>query len=90
MSKLFMNLFTVYDVKKESYLPPFVMRTPAEAIRGFVTTLNDQKTDYCMYPQDFTLFHLGTFDDVTCEFDIYEAKKSLGNGVELKRLGNTL
>lgn len=85
-----LNLFTVFDVKKESYLPPFCMRTTAEAVRGFVTTLNDPKTDYCMYPQDFTLFHLGTFNDEKATFDIYEAKISLGNGVELKRLGNTL
>lgn len=85
-----LNLFTVYDVKRESYLPPFAMRTTNEAIRGFITTLNDEKTDYCRYPQDFTLFHIGTFNDSTCELVIYEAKKSLGNGVELKRLGNTL
>lgn len=85
-----LNLFTVYDIKKECYLPPFCMRTTAEAVRGFVTTLNDDKTDYFRYPQDFTLFHLGSYDDRTAKFDIYAVKISLGNGIELKRLGQTL
>lgn len=79
-----LKMFTVYDSKAESYLRPFSMLSTGEAIRGFITTLNDGQSELCKYPADFTLFELGTFDPLNCEINLYDAKKNLVNGLEHK------
>lgn len=82
-----LKMFTVYDSKAETYLRPFSMLTTGEAIRGFITTLNDPQTEYCKYPADFTLFEVGTFDETKAAFVIHEAMVNLGNGLHLKSMG---
>jgi len=82
-----LKMFTVYDSKSETYLRPFSMLTAGEAVRGFITTLNDPITDYCKYPADFTLFEVGSFDETTCKLVIHEALINLGNGLHLKPKG---
>lgn len=84
-----LKMFTVYDSKAESYLRPFTMQSTGEAIRGFITTLNDPQTEFCKYPADFTLFELGTFDPQTCKIEILQTMQNLGNGIHLKSKGET-
>lgn len=79
-----LKMFTVYDSKAETYLRPFSMLTTGEAIRGFITTLNDPQTEYCKYPADFTLFEIGTFDESMCVITPYSKLENLGNGINLK------
>ena len=35
------KVFSIYDTKAESYLPPFYFKTKAEAIRALETTVKD-------------------------------------------------
>jgi hypothetical protein len=72
------KVFTCYDSKTEAYLPPFIMSTSAEAIRAFETTSNDPNSNMCRYPDDFTLFEIGTWDDDKGTISMHEAKLSLG------------
>lgn len=82
-----LNMFTVYDSKAETYLRPFSMLTKGEAIRGFITTLNDGQSEMSKYPADFTLFHVGTFDPKNCEIKLNAVLENLGNGLHLKPKG---
>jgi len=77
-------MFTVYDSKAETYLRPFTMQSTGEAIRGFITTLNDFNTEFGKYPADFTLFEIGTFDPTTCTINSLTTLTNLGNGLHLK------
>jgi len=80
-------MFTVYDSKAEMYLRPFTMTSTGEAVRGFITTLNDSNTEFGKYPADFTLFEIGTFDPFTCDIITTPTLTNLGNGLHLKSKG---
>lgn len=80
-----LKLFTVYDIKTEAYLPTFHMKSTGEALRAWEETCNDPKSNICKYPADFTLFEIGTWDDSTCSFEIFESKISLGSANEYKK-----
>ena len=83
-----LKIFTVYDSKAETYLPPFYMKTKGEAVRGWITTLNDPQSSFCQYPADFTLFELGDYDDQDSSFNLHETKQVIGNGLEYKNAQN--
>lgn len=83
-----MKMFTVYDSKAEVYIPPFTMHSVGEAVRGFITALNIEGSDYCKYPADFTLFQIGDFDESTATIKPDTTFTNLGNGVALKPRGS--
>lgn len=78
------QVFTIYDSKGEVYLPPFCSRTKGEALRMFQETANDLKSNICKYPSDFTLFHLGAYDDAEAKFSLAVTPISLGVAIEFK------
>lgn len=80
------KVFTVYDSKAEAYLTPFLMRTKSEAIRGFQDVCNDDKSNFCKYAEDYTLFEIGEFDDSIGTYTMYASKVSLGCAIEYKRM----
>lgn len=76
-------IFTVFDVKVGAYLPPFLMQSKAQAIRTVGDTMADPEHPFSKHPEDYTLFFLGHFDDVTGTFEIEDIKQSLAVLVEL-------
>lgn len=76
-------IFTVYDSKTAAYLPPFYMQTIPAAIRAITDTCNDPTHQFAMHPEDYILFHLGRFDDLTAKFDLESAPISLCTCLEL-------
>lgn len=79
------NIFTVYDCKGDSYLKPFVMRTVNEAIRAFETTANDPQSGISQHPEDYTLFHIGTWNELKGEVQPLKAHAALAKAVDLKK-----
>lgn len=77
------KIFTVYDSKVGAYLPPFFMSARGEALRAFVDTISDDKSVISKHPEDYTLFELGEYDNLTAKFDMYETPVSLGVAIEL-------
>lgn len=80
---MLLKIFTVYDSKAESYLQPFYMQTTGQALRAFEDTVNDPEHQFHKHAADFTLFELGTFNDQTGTFQLFEAKKSLTSANEI-------
>ncbi len=74
-------LFTVHDVKAETFMPPFFVPSKGLAIRAFEDCINSEDHHFGKHPADYTLFFLGSFDTDTAEFDLMD-KTSVGNGVE--------
>lgn len=56
-------IFAVYDTKAKTYLPPFFSLNEATAVRAFAQVVNDPSLDFYRSPEDYTLFHIGRFDD---------------------------
>lgn len=76
MAKL--QVYSVFDAKVEAFAQPFFMRTNGEALRGWIDVCNDKSTNFNKYPSDFTLFHLGEFDEDTGFITCFKTPISLG------------
>lgn len=80
-------MFSVYDSKAEAYLPPFLSQNANVAIRSMRQAISDPNHSFCKHAEDYTLFEVGTFDDNTGDVINTEPKKSLGNALTMKHLG---
>lgn len=60
-----LKIFSIRDSKGEMYMQPFFQKTAGEAERSFRSLANDEKTMVCKHPEDFDLYYLGEYDDLT-------------------------
>lgn len=80
-----LEIFSIYDQKAEAHLPPFFLPTKAMAIRTFKDCVNNPEHAFGRNPGDYTLFHLGHWDDEDTNFYVeFNGQKSLGTGIEHK------
>lgn len=77
------EVFSIYDSKAEAYLRPFYAPNHAVALRWFESACQDPSHDFHRYAADYTLFHIGHFNELTGEHIPNE------NGVQVN-LGNAL
>lgn len=76
--------FSVFDQKAECYMLPFFMGTKGQAIRSFQDCLKNQEHQFSKYPEDFTLYEIGEYDDSKALLSPHDKKISLGTALELK------
>ena len=57
------NAYTLYDIKSETYSPPFFASAHGSAIRLVMDLVSDPTTTPGRHPQDFSLLCIGSFDD---------------------------
>ncbi len=79
------EIFAVYDSKAEVYSTPMFMRNKGEALRSWADICNDDKAVYNKHPQDYSLFHIGTFSETTGEIIPLATPSSLGLAQEFTR-----
>lgn len=79
------KVFVVYDSKVEAYLKPMHFKTKGEAIRAVSNALEDEKTMFHKYPEDFTLFEVAEYDELTGTYRQYDARVNVAGLWELKR-----
>jgi len=60
--------FTIHDSKAEAYMQPFFFPTRGLAIRTFTDMANDSQSNIGRYPEDYTLFEIGHYDDQNATF----------------------
>jgi len=58
-----MNVFTVYDSAARKYLEPFFAETVEVACRMFRALVNKEGHQFNRFPEDYTLFHIGSYND---------------------------
>lgn len=76
--------FSIYDVKSETFSPPFFKTARGAAIRDFKMLVNDKQSVPGQFPDDYKLVALGEFDDSNAEFVVFANPESLGFGGEYK------
>jgi hypothetical protein len=78
------KIVSVYDVKAECFAQPVFVQSHGAAVRSFGDAVNEpsKENNFAKYPQDFTLFALGEFDDATGEFTI-SSPMELAKGISL-------
>lgn len=62
---------SVYDSKAKAFCVPFFVNALGLALRAFQGEANNPESQLGAYPEDFTLFELGTFSDVDGTFKIH-------------------
>jgi len=77
------EMFSIFDVKAQAYLPPFVLPSEAMAIRVFGDCVNSNDHQFAKHPGDYTLFKLGTFDDSVCVVSCTPGAVKVVNGLEV-------
>lgn len=78
------GLYTVKDSKAESAVAPFAFRTDGEAIRAFGDSVEKGGTTISTHPEDYFLYRVGSFNQVTGEI-IPEEHKSLACALDFKK-----
>lgn len=86
---MIVRVYTVYDSKAEAYTTPQFYQTKGIAIRAFIEAIKQEDTPFCKYPEDFTLFEVGEFDDSNCAFNLYPTPVSIGKAIEFKSVVNS-
>lgn len=77
-----LKIYSVYDSKAEAYIPPMFYQSKGQALRQFSEVANDKTHQIGKYPEDFTLFEIGEFNDSNCKFTLYDTPYSLGLALE--------
>jgi len=81
---MLIQIFTVYDSKAEAYLQPFYMATKGQAVRAFTDMANDPNHSFYKHPEDYTLFHLGQYEDARASFHLQKTPAPIGKAIEFK------
>lgn len=76
------KVFCVFDSKVGAYMTPFFQRSTGEALRSWIDAVNQEKSNFGLHAEDYTLFELGTWDDETAQFKLHVAHVSLGKAIE--------
>lgn len=81
------EIVAVYDSAAEVYGSPVFVGSVGLAIRSFGDEVNRAAEDNQMHrhPGDFSLYHLGSFDDSTGKFVFPEVPRLLVRGVDVVR-----
>lgn len=57
--------FAVFDTKAAAYGMPMFMSNQGLAIRGFSDACADQQSTLYLHPEDYNLYHIGSYDPNT-------------------------
>ncbi len=76
-----LEVFSIYDSKAEAFIQPWYSQTLGTAIRSFEQAVNQEGHDFAKFSGDYTLFHLGSFDQTKGRFDQLKTAVNLGLAV---------
>nr|QJB18797.1 MAG: nonstructural protein [Microvirus sp.] len=80
-----LQIFAIFDAKAEAFLRPMTYPTAAHCRRDLAEVMQQSSgSPFVDYPEDFTLFHVGEFDDDTGEVQPLLKHDSLGNLLLIK------
>lgn len=78
------EITAVYDAKAERFIELVQTPTTGVALRSFQEAVNTDGTDFAKYAEDYTLFHLGSFDHETGSVIPLNTPESLALAITLK------
>ena len=60
-----MKVYSIFDKKAGTYSNPFFCVSQGVALRSLMDLVADKRTSIAMHPEDFALYEVGSFDDVS-------------------------
>ena len=82
------GIYVVYDSKAEAYNTPVFYQNDQVALRAFKDAANSPESSISRYPEDYTFFLLGQYDDTTAQIDLMGTPKSIARAIELTEANN--
>lgn len=79
------EIFTIRDAKANSYGIPFYSPTPGTAERQVRELTNDPQSLVCKYPEDYDLYKIGSFNQLTGQIEILDTPQHICKAVSLKK-----
>ena len=76
------RIFSIFDVASGAYMRPFYTVTQGQAKRAFMDCATDPNHEIGRHPKDYTLFEIGSFDDITGSVQDLECNEAVMNGLE--------
>lgn len=67
-----LKVFSVYDVKAESYGTPMFVTHRGLAMRGFEDAVLDPRSYISKHPSDYSLYELGSWDPNSGKVDFHD------------------
>jgi len=83
-------IYTIHDNKAAAYLTPFFLHNKNMAIRSFSDATNSPEHAFNKHPEDYSLWEIGEFDDITAELIYYTPHHALGTGVDYIQSDNVI
>lgn len=77
------NIYVIYDSKAGLYNTPFFMLNDAVALRSFTDLAQDKSTDVGRHPEDFTLYKIGLYDDVSADIKLSKPAETMCRAIEV-------
>lgn len=77
------QIFTVFDTKSKTYSPTIYFKQIGEASRAFSDAVNKENHQYNLHPEDYSLYHIGQWDNLTAKYTDIDPKL-LYTGLQLK------
>ncbi|WNK15069.1 MAG: nonstructural protein [Microvirus sp.] len=78
------QIFTVYDSTAKAFHNPYYSANVPSGQRAFRTAVSDQTTLFYKSSEDFTLWHIGEFDDEKGIINAFNAPINLGLATQYK------
>lgn len=74
-----MKIFSMFDTKAGVYIQPFAETSTIAALRGFEVAVNEGKSTFARFPDDFCLMELADFDQNSGEITPHVSPQNLGS-----------
>lgn len=72
------QIFSVFDSAANAFMPPFFAGRIEEAIRAFRHQVANADSPFAKFPEDYTLFHIGSFDKTSALVQPLDTPHPLG------------
>lgn len=82
-----LKVFAIRDIKISTYNRPFTEINEIQAMRGLKVVTLDGNSQISHFPEDFELMELGTFDETTGRFNLYDSPKFIISALSFKKPG---
>lgn len=78
------QIMSVRDSKTEVFSQPMFFVTKGVALRAFMDEVQRAGSDVSKHPEDFSFWHLGSFDDTTGDFIPLAAPDRIALAIDCK------
>lgn len=74
-----LRMYSIYDLKTEVFFPPLFAHNAGDAMRQLSIRASDPNSMFNRFPEDYRLYDIGDFDDVSAKIEYPNAPSFICN-----------